>query len=103
MHRMTIQYATPVEPESFNQHYGDVHLPMVEKLPGLRRIVTSHTRGVGSDAPYMVTELWFDDRQALKAALNSPEMREAMQDAQTFEVASTTTHTGDVIERVYES
>ena len=98
MHRITIQYGAPADPETFEQHYTEVHVPLASTLPGLRRFIRSHPRGMGGDAPYFVAELWFDDADALKAALKSPEMAETAADAQTFDVASMTTFTGEVTE-----
>ena len=98
MHRITIEYGAPADADSFEQYYRDVHVPMAARLPGLRRFTVSHPRGLGTPAPYMVAELWFDDADALKAALKSPEMAETAADAQTFDVASTTMFSGDVVE-----
>ncbi len=98
MHRITIQYGAPTDPEAFEQHYTEVHIPLASKLPGLRRFSRSHPRGLGGEAPYLVAELWFDDAEALKAALKSPEMAETAADAKTFDVASTTMFTGEVTE-----
>ena len=98
MHRITIQYGAPADPEAFEQHYAEVHIPLASKLPGLRRFSRSHPRGMGGEAPYFVAELWFDDADALKAALKSPEMAETAADAQAFDVASMTTFTGEVTE-----
>jgi uncharacterized protein (TIGR02118 family) len=98
MHRITIQYGAPADPAQFDQHYAEVHVPLGSKLPGLRRFLQSHPRGLGGDAPYFVAELWFDDADALKAALKSPEMAATAADAQTFDVASMVMFTGEVSE-----
>lgn len=98
MHRITIQYGAPADVEAFEKHYTEVHIPLASKLPNLRRFVRSHPRGLGTDAPYFVAELWFDDADALKAALKSSAMAETAADAQTFDVASMTTFTGEVTE-----
>ena len=98
MHRITIQYGAPADPDAFEQHYTEVHIPLASKLPGLRRFSRSHPRGMGGDAPYFVAELWFDDADALKAALKSSAMAETAADAQTFDVASMTTFSGEVTE-----
>ncbi|KAA1394343.1 EthD family reductase [Aeromicrobium ginsengisoli] len=98
MHRITVQYGVPADPEAFEQHYTEVHVPLASTLPGLRRFVRSHPRAMGGDAPYFVAELWFDDADALKTALKSPEMAKTAADAQTFDVASMTTFTGEVTE-----
>lgn len=98
MHRITIQYGAPADPEAFEQHYAEVHVPLASTLPGLRRFSRSHPRGLGGEAPYFVAELWFDDADVLKAAMKSPEMAETAADAQTFDVASMTMFTGEVHE-----
>lgn len=73
-------------------------MPLASTLPGLRRFTRSHPRGLGSEAPYFIAELWFDDGDALKVALKSPEMAETAADAQTFDVASMTMFSGEVTE-----
>ena len=98
MHRITIQYGAPADPEAFEKHYTEVHIPLASKLPNLRRFSRSHPRAMGGDAPYFVAELWFDDADALKAALKSSAMAETAADAQAFDVASMTTFTGEVTE-----
>ena len=98
MHRITIEYGAPANPEAFDEHYRDVHVPLASKLPGLQRFTTSKPRGLGTAAPYFVAELWFADAEALKAALKSPEMAETAADAQTFDVESTVMFSGEVVE-----
>ena len=103
MHRITIQYALPADAAGFDAHYRDVHVPLASKLPGLRRFTVSHPRALGTgDAPYLVAELWFDDADAMKAALKSPEMSETGTDAEhmreAFGVPGMTTFTGPVTE-----
>lgn len=101
MHRITIQYGAPADAEAFDRHYAEAHIPLASTLPGLRRFTRSHPRGLGGEAPYFVAELWFDDADALKAAMKSPEMAETAADAQTFDVASMTMFTGEVTETMF--
>lgn len=98
MHRITIQYGTPADAQAFDAHYAETHVPLVSMLPGLRRFIRSHPRGLGGEAPYFVAELWFDDADALKAAMKSPEMAKTAADAQTFDVASMSMFTGELLE-----
>lgn len=84
-HRLTIQYAPPADPEAFDAHYFDRHLPLCEPLPGLRAVSWSKPRALGGGpTPYLVTQLDFDDADALKLALRSPEMAEVAADAETL-------------------
>ncbi|WP_225099124.1 EthD family reductase [Streptomyces sp. CoH27] len=35
--RFLALYETPADPEAFDQHYWEVHIPLGRRLPGLRR------------------------------------------------------------------
>lgn len=37
MARVLVLYATPPDPVAFDQHYADVHIPLVHALPGLQK------------------------------------------------------------------
>lgn len=37
MVKFLVLYNTPEDPEAFERHYRDVHIPLTKKLPGLRR------------------------------------------------------------------
>ncbi|GAB3773998.1 uncharacterized protein (TIGR02118 family) [Nocardioides ginsengisegetis] len=95
-HRLTIQYDTPADPEAFDKRYFEQHVPLVRPLPGLRGVSFSKPRGLGGVAPYLVAELDFDDANALKAALKSPEMAAVGADAETLP-ATRVMFTGEVV------
>ncbi len=64
----------------FSRYWRDVHAPIGAKIPGLRKLVQSHTirTDMGGDglpaADYDgMAELWFDDLASLLAARASPE------------------------------
>lgn len=77
----------PPDPESFDRNYFETHVPLVKKWPGLRRVEVGKVTGVpgGGDPPYyMITEMYFDDQEALRTALRSPESRAAGENLQQF-------------------
>ncbi len=86
MVKLVALYRKPADPEGFDQHYRQTHMPLVERWPGLRRVeVGKITGAVGGEAPYyLITEMYFDDQEALRAALRSPEGRAAGNDLQQF-------------------
>lgn len=85
MHRLTIQYGAPEDPEAFDRRYFDEHVPLCKPLPGLRAASFSKPRALGpGTTPYLVAELDFDDADALKTALRSPEMAAVAKDAETL-------------------
>jgi uncharacterized protein (TIGR02118 family) len=62
----------PSDVDAFERHYNDVHIPLAEQNPGLRRYARSHEpAAVVSEPCYMVVILDWDDMAALEAALGS--------------------------------
>jgi uncharacterized protein (TIGR02118 family) len=86
MIKLIALYKKPADVEAFEQHYANVHLKLVEKIPGLRR--TEWTRITASptgEAPYyMMYEMYFDDMAAYKAAMKSEENKAAGRDLMSF-------------------
>ena len=63
---------------TFWQRYRDEHMPLIEKVPGLRGTkIRNVSRRYAGDDLIAVTEMYFDDVEALKAAMKSEEMRVA--------------------------
>jgi uncharacterized protein (TIGR02118 family) len=98
MHKLTVHYTDPADPAVFDAHYRGVHVPLVAKVPGLRRFTLSKPRGMGAAAPYLVAELWFDDADALNAGLRSAEGAATAADVANFAVGSVVMFTGEVEE-----
>ncbi len=87
MVKLLALYKQPPDPEAFDTHYRDVHTPLIEKWPGLKRLEVGRITGMpgGADPPYyLVAEMYFDDADAMRAAMRSPEGRAAGEDLQTF-------------------
>jgi len=87
MHRMLVLYPPPADPAAFRSYYVETHLPLAEKIPGLR----SYTYGFdlatpdGSDSPYFAKfEGEFDDEASFLAGLGSPEGQAAGADLANF-------------------
>lgn len=70
--------------EEFERYWRERHLPLVAKIPGLRRLVLNRVLPDPNGSPPAfdaVVEDWFDDRQALSAASASPEWEAVVADA----------------------
>jgi len=90
MHRITIQYDVPHDPEAFDERYFDQHVPLVAPIPGLHAFTWSKPRPLGGEhSVYLVAQLDFDDEEALEEALASSEMRAAGADAARLGVPMT--------------
>ena len=70
-------YDTPPDPEAFDRHYHEVHIPLAKKLQGLRRYTISRNVAPirGGKPYYLIAELDWDDMAALQHAFQSPEGR----------------------------
>ena len=70
VHKLVILFNQPL-PADFEQRWSEQFVPLAEKLPGLRRVVVSHTQGgpAGPVDVYLLQELHFDSLEALKAAM----------------------------------
>ena len=63
---------------TFWQRYRDEHMPLIDKLPGLRGTkIWNVNRKYSGDDLVAVCFMEFDDRDALKAAMASEEMAAA--------------------------
>ena len=86
MIKLIALYQHPEDVEAFEHHYANVHLRLVEKIPGLRK--TEWTRimaAPGGAAPYyMMFEMYFDNMDMYKAAMRSEENKAAGADLMSF-------------------
>ena len=83
MARMVVIYKTPRDPEAFDKHYFDVHVPLAKKLPNLRKYEVSQgaiNTPAGGSTPYLIGTLHFDDMSAIKNAFASPEGQQCAAD-----------------------
>jgi uncharacterized protein (TIGR02118 family) len=87
MVRIVSLHKRPLDPEAYIRYYLDVHMPIVQKVPGLRKIRWGKVVGAagGSQAPcWLISDVYFDDIHALESALESPEMEAALADLSNF-------------------
>ena len=71
--------------QALAQWSGEQHVAIVGKLPGLTRYVQNHV-GSAPAEPVCdgIGELWFPNDELMNAALSSPEMAAAVEDAKRF-------------------
>jgi len=79
-------YQKPKNVAEFEQHYFDIHAPLVEKVPGLIKLEVNKVYGspVGESDLHLIAEMVFQDKKALADAMNSPEMKAAGKDLMSF-------------------
>jgi uncharacterized protein (TIGR02118 family) len=74
--KLVVLYTQPADADAFDRHYLATHMPLVGKIPGLKRAETGRMVDAldgGERTYYRVAELYFADQAALDAALGSDE------------------------------
>jgi uncharacterized protein (TIGR02118 family) len=85
--KLVVAYGAPEDTMAFDQHYASTHVPLVHKIPNLRRFESGKVLGTPDGAPapfYYLAELWFDSAEDLQAAMGSPEGEAAGADVANF-------------------
>lgn len=79
MHKYIALYRKPADPAAFDDAYFGSHVPLVMRTPGLVRaevakVARVFVPGFLADAePYLIAELYFESKEAAKAAFATPE------------------------------
>ncbi|AHD04827.1 EthD family reductase [Paenibacillus larvae] len=89
-------YRKPEDMEAFNQHYFNTHAPLAAKMPGLLKMEVGKIYG----SPGRESDLYLiaESKEALKAALSSPEGRASGKDLMGFAGKVVTMHMAEVHE-----
>jgi uncharacterized protein (TIGR02118 family) len=76
-------YRTPADAADFDEKYLGSHKPLIDAVPGLlRQEIAKVTRTLvpgflGETQPYLIAELYFESKEAMKAAFATPEWQAA--------------------------
>ncbi len=76
-------YKAPADPQAFEKAYFESHKPLIDKVPGLvrqeiARVTRTFVPGhLGDTEPYLIAELYFESKDAMKTAFASPEWQAA--------------------------
>ncbi len=88
---LTALFKKPEDPEAFDKHYNETHSPLMQKVPGLRKMqVTRFSKMLTppnatlADQPYLECIMYFDDKDSFKAAMASEENKAAGSDLMSF-------------------
>lgn len=79
MHKLTLIFHKPEDPLAFETRWSEEFVPRAEKMPGIRRVAVSRVTGsLDEDVDiHLVHEFFFDDAEALRLAMASPEGQSA--------------------------
>jgi len=76
-------YRKPADAETFERRYFAEHMPLVSQTPGLVRAEVARVGRVfvpgflGDDEPYLIAEMYFESKDAMKAAFGTPQWQAA--------------------------
>lgn len=75
IYKLIVLFNRPDNLGEFERRWSEEFVPLAEKMPGLKRVVVSHTDGgpAGPVGIYLIHELHFESKTALTAAMSSPE------------------------------
>jgi len=84
--KLTALYKKPGDPQEFDRYYKEVHTPLANKMPGLKKLEVAKVLGSpGGECEYhLVANLYFDNMDALKSAMGSEEGKAAARDVKNF-------------------
>ena len=86
MVKLTSLFGHPEDPETFEEHYANQHLPLAEKIPNVQRFESGRVGAVDDGKPpyYRIAELWFGSAERMGEALSSPEEEAVTVDLSNF-------------------
>ncbi len=101
MVKLIALYRKPADTVAFDQAYFQTHIPLVNKIPNLRRVEVSRVIGAPRGEPeyYLIAEMYFDDKVAMDAAMASPENAEAGKNLMSFAKGLVTFVYGEEVEK----
>ena len=87
MAKLLVIHNPPHDAAAFDAYYVPKHVPLAQKVPGLKRFEVSAGRIMTTEGPapyHMVAILTFDSMADLQAGLASPEGQAAVADFANF-------------------
>jgi uncharacterized protein (TIGR02118 family) len=88
MYKVIAVYRTPSEESKahFEEHFKNIHTPICMKIPGIKEVRVNKIFGgpTGASNLQMIVEMCFENKDAWKAAMKTPEMMESGKDAMKF-------------------
>ncbi len=98
MTKLVALYRKPADAAEFDKHYVDIHTPLVKQYPGLKKLEITKITGapIGETKYYLLAEMYFDNKEALDAALASKEGKAVAKDLMSFAADLVTVFIGEV-------
>ncbi|GAB3043758.1 EthD family reductase [Virgibacillus ainsalahensis] len=100
MVKLIALYKQPEDKQAFDEHYTNVHAPITEKIPGLRKMEVTKIVGAptGKSDYYLLCEMYYDDHDSLKQAMKTDESKASGKDLMSFAGDIVTMMIGEEVE-----
>lgn len=100
MHKLMVLIRPPTDTLEFDSRWSQDFVRVAESMPGLRRVAVSRVTGGLTDKVdlHMVHEFFFDDAQAVKNAMASPDGQAAGRALMAFGAEYTTLYFAEHLE-----
>lgn len=99
MVKLTVLYGQPKDPAAFEKYYAQTHMPIAQKVQGVRRIELAKVIGTpdGGQPPfYRLAELYFDDAKHLQDVMATEAMQRTVADLGNFATGGVTVLVSEV-------
>jgi uncharacterized protein (TIGR02118 family) len=91
--KLTVLYGPQKDPDAFTKYYLSKHMPLVDKVPGVKKIeiATVFPPAPNQPAPpyYRITEVYFENVETMLKTFASPEWDAVLKDVPNFANPST--------------
>lgn len=87
MIKLIALYKQPEDREKFDEHYYSTHVPITEKIPGLIKMEVTNITGNGMGGKsdyYLMCEMYYENMDAFKTAMKTPEAKASAKDLMSF-------------------
>jgi uncharacterized protein (TIGR02118 family) len=86
MIKLIALYRNPSDTAEFDKHYFDVHIPLIRKFPGLRRLEVTRVTGapIGEAKFHLMAEMYFDTKDGWMQPLPPPKGKAVTRDIMSF-------------------
>ena len=80
--KMHVIYEQPKNPEGFEKHYFEVHIPLVQKIPNLKNLSYQKVLQAQNTEKnlYLMAELEFESLDVFQESMSSKEGKETQKD-----------------------
>lgn len=99
MIRVTVVYGIPSDPEAFDRHYRDIHVPLCLRMPDLAGFEFSQgavSASAGAPGSHMIAVMTYPDADTLARSFASPEGQAAIADVANFASGGASIYTAEI-------